>query len=128
MCVKSVYDSRHTSRYNCSREVYSISHCIAGAHLNRNLVLLLQLHELNAERNNKAIYIGTCDILAGCKPQEARAILPLDCNTELVHTAFISDWKHFFDLRALGTTGAPHPDAKILALPLMEEFKQKGYL
>jgi len=45
-----------------------------------------------------------------------------------VHTAFISDWKHFFDLRALGTTGAPHPDAKILALPLMEEFKAKGYL
>ena len=67
-------------------------------------------------------------IKAGCKPQEARAILPLDCNTELVHTAFISDWKHFFDLRALGTTGAPHPDAKILALPLMEEFKKNGYL
>lgn len=65
---------------------------------------------------------------AGCKPQEARTILPLDCNTELVHTAFISDWKHFFALRALGTTGAPHPDAKALALPLMEEFKAKGYL
>ena len=65
-------------------------------------------------------------IKAGCKPQEARAILPLDCNTELVHTAFISDWKHFFDLRALGTTGAPHPDAKVLALPLMEEFKKEN--
>ena len=65
---------------------------------------------------------------AGCKPQEARTILPLDCNTELVHTAFINDWKHFFALRALGTTGAPHPDAKVLALPLMEEFKAKGYL
>lgn len=67
-------------------------------------------------------------IAAGCKPQEARAILPLDCNTELVHTAFISDWKHFFDLRALGTTGAPHPDAKVLAMPLMEEFKKEGFL
>ena len=67
-------------------------------------------------------------IEAGCKPQEARAILPLDCNTELVHTAFVGDWKHFFDLRALGTTGAPHPDAKVLALPLMEEFKKQGYL
>ena len=65
---------------------------------------------------------------AGCKPQEARTILPLDCNTELVHTAFINDWKHFFALRALGTTGAPHPDAKVLALPLMEKFKAKGYL
>lgn len=67
-------------------------------------------------------------IEAGCKPQEARVILPLDTNTELVHTAFITDWKHFFDLRATGTTGAPHPDAKILALPLQQEFEQRGYL
>lgn len=67
-------------------------------------------------------------IEAGCKPQEARVILPLDCNTELVHTAFVHDWQHFFDLRALGTTGAPHPDAKILAQPLYEEFKERGYL
>jgi thymidylate synthase (FAD) len=28
----------------------------------------------------------------------------------------------------LGTTGAPHPDAKVLALPLMEEFKKLGYI
>ena len=61
-------------------------------------------------------------IALGRKPQEARVVLPLDTNTELVHTAFVSDWKHFFDLRALGTTGAPHPDAKILAEPLYEEF------
>ena len=67
-------------------------------------------------------------IAAGCKPQEARAILPLDTNTELVHTAFVSDWKHFFDLRALGTTGAPHPDAKILAQPLYDEFKKRHYI
>ena len=31
-------------------------------------------------------------IAAGRKPQEARVVLPLDTNTELVHTAFISDW------------------------------------
>ena len=67
-------------------------------------------------------------IQQGCKPQEARVILPLDTNTELVHTAFVKDWKHFFDLRALGTTGAPHPDAKAIALPLFEEFKKRGYL
>jgi len=64
----------------------------------------------------------------GRKPQEARVVLPFDINTELVHTAFVSDWKHFFDLRALGTTGAPHPDAKVLALPLYEEFKQRGLI
>lgn len=64
-------------------------------------------------------------IAAGRKPQEARVVLPLDTNTELVHTAFVSDWKHFFDLRALGTTGAPHPDAKALAMPLYEEFQKR---
>lgn len=66
-------------------------------------------------------------ITLGKTPQEARVVLPLCTNTELTHTAFISDWKHFFDLRALGTTGKPHPDAKVLALPLLEEFK-KQYL
>lgn len=67
-------------------------------------------------------------IAAGRKPQEARVILPLDTNTELVHTAFLSDWLHFFDLRALGTTGAPHPDAKAIAMPLCEAFKEKGWI
>lgn len=65
---------------------------------------------------------------AGRKPQEARAVLPLDTNTELVHTAFVSDWKHFFDLRALGTTGAPHPDAKALAMPLYKRFAEEGWI
>ena len=67
-------------------------------------------------------------IALGRKPQEARAILPLDTNTELIHTAFVSDWKHFFDLRAKGTTGAPHPDAKVLALPLYDEFCRLGLI
>lgn len=64
----------------------------------------------------------------GWKPQEARTILPLDTKTELVHTAFASDWKHFFSLRALGKTGAPHPSAKELAYPLMEEFIKRKYI
>lgn len=67
-------------------------------------------------------------IAAGRKAQEARVILPLDTRTELVHTAFMSDWKHFFDLRALGTTGAPHPDAKAVAAPLLEEFQRRGLI
>lgn len=67
-------------------------------------------------------------IAQGCKPQEARVILPLDVNTELVHTAFVSDWCHFFDLRALDKTGAAHPDAKVLALPLYREFIEQGVI
>lgn len=67
-------------------------------------------------------------IAMGKKPQEARVVLPLDTNTELVHTAFLKDWKHFFDLRAVGTTGEPHPDAKAIAMPLYEEFKKLGLI
>lgn len=49
----------------------------------------------------------------GRKPQEARVVLPLDTNTELVHTAFISDWEHFFDLR--DDKQHAHPDAYFMA-------------
>lgn len=62
------------------------------------------------------------------QPQEARVVLPLDTNTELVHTAFISDWEHFFDLRALSKTGKAHPDMVAVAKPLYEEFKKRIYI
>lgn len=67
-------------------------------------------------------------IRLGKKPQEARVVLPLDTNTDLVHTAFIKDWGHFFDLRALDLTGPAHPDAKAIALPLYKEFEHRGYI
>lgn len=67
-------------------------------------------------------------INSGWKPQEARAVLPNSLKTELVVTGFVSDWNHFFDLRARGTTGAPHPQAKELAEPLMKEFIARKYI
>lgn len=51
----------------------------------------------------------------GCKPQEARILLPLDTTTEVVYTAFEDDWKHFFDLRLRGLTGKPHPSMQQVA-------------
>lgn len=64
----------------------------------------------------------------GWKPQQARSVLATSLKTELVMTGFISDWKHFFNLRAIGTTGAPHPQAKELAEPLMNEFIKREYI
>lgn len=58
-------------------------------------------------------------------PQQARQVLPNALKTEIVLTAYEFDWVHFFNLRALGTTGQPHPDMKALALPLMEDFLEK---
>jgi thymidylate synthase (FAD) len=64
----------------------------------------------------------------GWKAQQARTVLPCAINSPLIKTAFISDWKNFFNLRAIGTTGAPHPQAKELAEPLMNEFIKRGYI
>lgn len=64
----------------------------------------------------------------GWKPENARKVLPLDLATELVHTAFVSDWNHFFDLRSRETTGKAHPDAKALAEPLMKEFINRNLI
>lgn len=58
----------------------------------------------------------------GWKAQQARTILPLDTHSDLIHTAFESDWQHFIDLRSNGTTGAPHPDIKVVADQLKKEF------
>ena len=62
----------------------------------------------------------------GWTPQQARTILPLDTNTQLSHTAFVSDWKHFFELR--DDEQHAHPDAYELAHPLHEEFIKRGWL
>lgn len=64
----------------------------------------------------------------GWKPQQAREVLPLATKTQLIHTAFIDDWKHFFALRADGISGTPHPNAKLVAKPLKQEFIKRGLL
>jgi thymidylate synthase (FAD) len=64
----------------------------------------------------------------GAKPEEAREILPLDTKTELYHTAFISDWIHFCNLRAYPSKGnKPHPEAQILAKQIKDYLIKYGY-
>ena len=58
-------------------------------------------------------------------PQQARAVLPNALKTELVMTGFISDWKHFFELR---DSNKAHPQARELASPLHKEFIEKGLI
>ena len=65
----------------------------------------------------------------GAKPEEARDILPMDLQTELYHTAFISDWEHFFKLRAWRSKGnRPHPEAMKLARMVFDKFVELGYV
>ena len=61
-------------------------------------------------------------IALGCKPQEARSVLLSSIKTEIVVTAFIDDWKHFFELRC---DNAAHPDIRKLALDLQKQFRDR---
>lgn len=67
-------------------------------------------------------------IKKGWKPQQAREVLPLATKSQLIHTAFVDDWKHFFKLRADGVSGPPHPNAELLAKPLKDKFIELGYI
>ena len=67
-------------------------------------------------------------IRLGWKPQQAREVLPLATKSQLIHTAFVDDWRHFFALRADGVSGPPHPNAKLVAEPLKQEFIKRGLL
>lgn len=51
---------------------------------------------------------------SGLNPQDARGILPLDTYTVVAYTYTLSEWSHILDLRYHGTTGTPHPNAKII--------------
>ena len=68
-------------------------------------------------------YMGL--LKSGLKPQDARSVLPLDTATEVMYTAFVSDWKHFFELR---TAVGAHPDVRAIACPLEAEFKLNNYV
>lgn len=59
------------------------------------------------------------------RPQQARAVLPNSLKTELVMTGFVSDWKHFFELRC---SSSAHPQARELAIPLQKEFIARKYI
>lgn len=63
-------------------------------------------------------------IESGFKPQSARSILPTCVKTELVMTAPMYEWDHFFNLRMRGTAGVPHPMIKDLSTDLYNKMQE----
>lgn len=59
---------------------------------------------------------------AGATPQEARSVLPNSLKTEIIMTCNETEWQHIVNLRAKGTTGAPHPQMKEIMQPWYEEL------
>lgn len=52
---------------------------------------------------------------SGASPQEARSVLPNSLKTTIVVSGNPREWRHFFNLRKFGRTGAPHPQMKQVA-------------
>lgn len=60
-------------------------------------------------------------IHAGATPQEARSVLPNSLKTEVVMTANLREWRHFFKLRTAPTA---HPQMREVAIALLKEFQR----
>lgn len=58
----------------------------------------------------------------GYTPQEARAVLPNSLKTEVVMTANLREWRHFFKLRC---APAAHPQMRQVAIMLLDEMRDK---
>lgn len=81
-------------------------------------------------------YIQGCDeqfnrykrlVYNGMQRQDARGVLPIDTATICAYTYSVSQWHDIIDLRYHGKTGAPHPNAKIIAGMIREELIKFGY-
>lgn len=59
-------------------------------------------------------------ISKGVSPQEARSVLPNSLKTEIVMTANLREWRHFFKLR---TAAAAHPQMREIAVPMLRDFQ-----
>lgn len=64
-------------------------------------------------------------IRMGCKPEEARSVLPNSLKTELVVSGNYREWRHFFNLRATKEAGTPHPQMVQITVPLLEDLRTK---
>lgn len=83
-----------------------------------------------------SIYIDSCNdsfnkykllVDMGMHRQDARGVLPIDTATVCAYTYSIKEWRAILDLRYYGTTGVPHPNAKIIAGMIRNELIKLGY-
>lgn len=57
----------------------------------------------------------------GCSPQEARSVLPNSLKTEVIMTANLREWRHFFKLR---TAKSAHPQMREITVPLLKTLRK----
>lgn len=89
---------------------------------------------LNGTRLQRMVYSFVCRVcewgynrllMSGLKPEDARGVLPLDTYTVVAYTYTIAEWKEIIDLRYHGTTGKPHPNARLIAEQLRNKILER---
>lgn len=63
------------------------------------------------------------EISEGLSPQIARGVLPTSLKTELVMSCNLREWRHVFNMRAIGVAGKPHPQMTEIMIPMLYCFK-----
>lgn len=81
-------------------------------------------------------YVDSCELAfnnyrvlinQGMSREDARGILPLDTASKVVYTYSVKEWQNIINLRYYGTTGRPHPNAKLIIGMVKEELEKLGY-
>jgi len=72
----------------------------------------------SAMKNAEFSYFRMLEL--GCTPQEARSVLPNSLKTEVIMTADIREWRHFFKLRC---SPAAHPQMREVAIMLLKKLQ-----
>jgi thymidylate synthase (FAD) len=115
-------------------------HWLNGYDIFKNIAshyIVYKDREPDTDINHKVLtYIQSCDnsftnykylVESGLHRQDARGVLPLDTATRCIYTYSIREWRHIIDLRYYGTTGIPHPNAKIIAGMIRNNLMELGY-
>lgn len=101
-----------------------------------NKELIKQYEEEPITDMVSTVYLDSCNdsfkrykflIENGMHRQDARGVLPLDTATRCIYTYSIDEWRHILDLRYYGTTGQPHPNAKLIAGMIRDKLIELGY-
>lgn len=101
-----------------------------------NKELIKQYEEEPIDDMTSTVYLDSCNdsfkrykflVENGVHRQDARGVLPLDTATRCIYTYSIDEWRHILDLRYYGTTGKPHPNARLIAGMIRDELIELGY-
>lgn len=63
-------------------------------------------------------------LMLGATPEQARTVLNTSLASNIVIKANMREWRHIFELRALGISGKPHPQMREIMVPLLKEVAE----